>query len=334
MPRPEVSVLLPTRDNASTLAAAAGDILADAGVDLELVVIDDGSTDETAEILAELEADPRVRVIRTEGEGIVAALNRGLAAARAPLIARMDGDDRSHPGRLAAQRDFLARRPDVHLVGTQVLAEPESALGDGMKRYVSWQNELLTPEDHHREIFVESPLCHPSVMFRREVIDAVGPYREVSWPEDYDLWLRMDAAGMRLAKLDQVLFSWRHRPGRLTFTHPRYARDRITAAKGAFLAARVRAMGRPLAVWGAGPTGRRLARAMEPEGVRAAVFVDIDPLKIGRVARGVRVVSPDALTPSAFAVVAAVGAEGARGLIRAALCAMGFVEGEDFVVAA
>lgn len=333
--QPEVSVLLPCRDNADTLDAAVEGILAEREVSLELVLVDDGSRDDTPALVRALAArDPRVRPLRTDGVGIVGALNLARSAAVAPLIARMDGDDVSRPGRLAAQRDFLRAHPDVDLVATRVVAEPEEAVGAGMRRYVAWQNGLLSPEDHRREIFVESPLCHPSVMLRRAVFDAIGGYREVPWPEDYDLWLRMDAAGMRLAKLEETLLAWRHRAGRLTFTHPRYARENITAAKGAFLAARVRAMGGELAVWGAGPTGRRLARAMEPAGIRAGLFVDIDPAKVGRVARGARIASPDALVLGRHTVVVAVGADGARAIIRDALRSRGFVEGRDFVVAA
>ena len=327
-------MLLPTRDNADTLRDAAEGILAERDVAMELIVVDDGSTDGTPAVVRALALDPRVVALRTAGLGIVGALNLALSHARGTLVARMDGDDRSLPGRLRAQRDHLAVNPDHDLVATCVEAAPAEAVGEGMRRYVAWQNALRTPEDHHREMFVESPVCHPSVMLRRAVFDRVGPYREVPWPEDYDLWLRMDAAGMRLAKLPETYLSWRHRAGRLTFTHPRYQRACITAAKGAFLAARVRAMGRALAVWGAGPTGRRLARAMEPAGVRAALFVDIDPAKVGRVARGAPVRSPDALRRDQHAVVVAVGAEGARALIRAALRARGFVEGTDFVVAA
>lgn len=326
-------MLLPTRDNADTILDAVGDILAEREVSLELIVVDDGSRDATSHHLAEVR-DPRLRVLRTEGVGIVAALNLAAAHARAPLLARMDGDDRSLPGRLARQREHLAAHPHHALVATRVRAMPEDTMGEGMARYIAWQNQLLTPEDHHREIFVESPLCHPSVMLRREAFAQLGGYREVPWPEDYDLWLRMDAAGMKLAKLDAELLWWQHRPGRLTFTHPRYARERITEAKGTFLAARVKAMGRPLAVWGAGPTGRRLARVMEREGVRAGVFVDIDPRKVGRVVRGARVIAPEALTREGFAVVVAVGSVGARSLIRGRLCAMGCTEGPDFVVAA
>lgn len=335
MEHPEVSVLLPTRDNAETLREAISGILQETSVPLELIVVDDGSRDDTPKILHEFSSqDPRVIPRRTMGIGIISALNLAWGMARAPLLARMDGDDRSFPGRLAAQRDYLRAHPDVHLVATRVVAEPDEAIGEGMRRYVSWQNSLLSPEDHRREIFVESPLCHPSVMLRREVFDALGGYRDVPWPEDYDLWLRMDAAGMRLAKLPEVLLAWRHRPGRLTFTHPRYARAQLTAARGAFLAARVRAMGGVPVIWGAGPTGRRLARAMEPAGVFPTRFVDIDPDKVGRVARGVPIARPETLVRGRDTVVVAVGAEGAREIIRASLAAMRFAEGIDFVVAA
>lgn len=328
-------MLLPCRDNADTLDDAVSGILAERDVTLELVLVDDGSRDATPDRVAALAArDPRVVPLRTPGLGIVGALNLALAHARAPLLARMDGDDLSVPGRLRAQADFLGAHPDIAVVGARVAAEPAEAVGEGMRRYVDWLNGIITPEDHRRELFVESPLCHPSVMLRRSAVERVGAYREVPWPEDYDLWLRMDAAGLRLAKLDATLLAWRHRPGRLTFTHPRYGRERINEAKGHFLAARVRAMGGRLAVWGAGPTGRRIARAMEREGVRAELFVDIDPAKVGRVARGAPIVGPDALEPGRHVVVAAVGSFGAREVIRDALRRKGFVEGTGFVCAA
>ena len=217
-------------------------------------------------------------------------------------------------------------------VGTRV--EPLGTCGEGMRRYVAWQNALVTAEDHARELFVESPLCHPSVALRRDALMSVGGWRDTPWPEDYDLWLRLDAAGWRLAKVPEVLLLWRQRPGRVTFTDPRCSPERIRDAKASLLAPRLARAGRPVAVWGAGPTGRRLARALEAHGVRAGRFVDIDPRKVGRTARGVAIVAPDALRPGEDALVVAVGTRGAREIVRAHLVARGFVEGGDFVCAA
>jgi glycosyltransferase involved in cell wall biosynthesis len=328
-----ISVVLPYRDAADTLREALESVLAQ-DVELELLAIDDGSRDDGPAMIRELAAsDPRVVPLETGGAGLVAALERGRALARGRYLARMDADDVCLEGRLAAQRMALREDETLGAIGARVVLFGE-AVGQGMRCYVEWQNTLLTPSQHARDLFVEAPLCHPSVMLRREALDAVGGWRDVGWAEDYDLWLRLDAAGWKMAKLADVLLRWRHRPTSATFTHPRYAPEALRAARAAFLAPKLRALGRPLDVWGAGPTGRRLVRALEAHGERVRCFIDIDPRKIGRVARGARIVGPDALERGASTVVVAVGARGARELVRAHLEARGFVEGTDFLCAA
>ncbi len=318
-----ISVLMPFRDAAATIAEAAESVLAQ-DVELELVAIDDGSRDESARLLPR---DPRVRVVRTEGIGIARALAVGLSHARGQLIARMDADDVTLPGRLASQLELL--RGDVAVVATRVEAFPEGVVAEGLRRYVAWMNDTLTPDDHAREMFVEAPLCHPSVLMRRDALERVGGYRDVDGPEDYDLWLRFHAHGYRFVKVPRVLFRWRHHERRATLVDPRYAIERFTATKAPHLARWLN--GRSFAMWGAGPTGKRLARALEPYGARPAMFLDIDPSK--REARGVPVVAPDTIARGAQIIVAAVGARGARELIRADLRARGFIEGTDFVCA-
>jgi glycosyltransferase involved in cell wall biosynthesis len=335
-----VSVLLPYRQCEATIEEAVCSVLEQRGVDSEVIAVDDGSTDSGPARVARLAARHRGLVALSTGGtgagsvGIVGALCAGLAAARGEVIARMDGDDVSEPDRLARQLELLASDPGLGVVGTQVAAFPQSALGEGMARYIAWQNQLVSAADHARELFIEAPLCHPSAAIRRAVLDQVGPWRECEGPEDYDLWLRVDAAGWSMAKVPAVLFHWRHHAGRATFRDPRYGLERFRRVKAPFLARRVRGAGRPLTIWGAGATGKRLARALEQHGVRARRFIDIDPRKIGRMARGVPVVAPDALRPGQELVVAAVGARGARDEIRARLHALGLVEGSDFVCAA
>jgi glycosyltransferase involved in cell wall biosynthesis len=334
-----VSVLMPYRDAGDTIEEAARSVLAQEGVEIELVAVDDGSRDGgPARMRALAGGDARVRLVATgaggerRGGGIVAALARGLAEARGEVVARMDADDVALPGRLAAQVRFLDRDARLGAVGIRV--SPLGACGEGMRLYIEWQNALVTPEDHAREIFVESPLCHPSVALRREALLDTGGWRDCAWAEDYDLWLRLDARGWKLAKVPDVGLLWRQRTGRATFTDPRYARDRFREARAFYLAPKLLRAGRPVVVWGAGPTGRRLARDLEAQGVKAARFVDIDPRKIGRTARGVAIVAADALRPADQTVVVAVGARGARALVRARLVELGFVEGRDFVCAA
>jgi glycosyltransferase involved in cell wall biosynthesis len=332
-----VSVLMPLRDAAATVEAAARSVLAQRDVRLELVVVDDGSSDGGVDRLRALGGAERVRIVqgaaRGAGRGIAAALTHGLEVARGEIVARMDADDVALPGRLAAQLALLEGDRRLGAVGTRVaLLGPH---GEGMRAYVEWQNAIVTPEDYARELFVESPMCHPSAMIRREALEDVGGWRQVDWAEDYDLWLRLDARGWRMAKVPEVLLLWRQGRGRTTFNDPRCALARFTEARAFYLAPRLARAGREVVVWGAGQTGKRLARALERRGVRVGRFVDIDPRKIGGTVRGARVVGPDALGPAGEAtVVVAVGARGARPLVRARLAVLGWAEGDDFVCAA
>jgi glycosyltransferase involved in cell wall biosynthesis len=330
---PIASVLLPFRNVADTLAEAVESLLEDRSLPVEVLAVDDGSTDDGASLVRALAArDPRVISLRTEGIGIVGALELARAHAHpaSRYIARMDGDDVALPGRLRLQIEHLERCADVAVSATRVEAFPSDIVGEGLARYVAWQNDALSPSDHQRELFVEAPVCHPSVVMRRDVLARVGGYRETVWAEDYDLWLRFDATGSRIEKLPRTLLRWRQRAGRLTWTHPRYEPARFIEAKAHYLAPRVLARGLPLSVWGAGPTGKRALRALEPHGVRAARFVDIDPAKMGRVARGAVIEPVSALVRGETCVLVAVGAQGARALIRAALDERGFVEGDDY----
>jgi len=331
---PRVSVLLPYRDGAETLAEALGSVLAERSVDLEVIAIDDGSRDAGPAIVARLaSSDRRVVPVATGGAGIAVALARGAEIARGELVGRMDADDVSLPGRFAAQAALLDADASLGAVGAFVTAFPDDAVGEGARLYVAWLNSLVSPADHDRDLFVESPLCHPSVTMRRDALERAGGYRDVPWPEDYDLWLRIHAAGFRLAKVPDVLLRWRHHPRRATLVDPRYALPRFDALKARYLAPVLRKKALPVAVWGAGKTGKHLARALEGEGVRAALWVDIDPRKIDRTARGAPIVAPEELPRGEFTVVVAVGARGARALVRGWLDEAGFVEGEDYVCA-
>jgi len=334
---PAVSVLLPYRDAGATLAEALDSMLAQRDVALELIAIDDGSRDGSADIVHALAArDPRIVALRTEGVGIAGALNLALPIARAELLARMDADDIALPMRLAAQLDALSARPEISALGTRVeaFADAPGTVEQGMQRYVAWQNALLEPRAHREQLFVESPLCHPSVTLRRSALAAVGGYRAGPFPEDYDLWLRLDAAGFALAKLPDTLLRWRQSERAATRTDPRYARERFIPLKAPHLAARLCARPRPLDVWGAGQTGRRLARALEASGLHADRFIDIDPRKIGRIARGVPIDPLAALSPPGERwIVVALGARGARDQARAYLTDRHYEEGTDYLCA-
>ncbi len=181
---PLVSVILPTYNRAWSLREAVDSVLSQKGIDFELIVVDDGSTDGTGELLAEYAG--RLRCIRQENRGVSAARNRGISDSEGELIALIDSDDRWLPGKLAAQVAFFEAHPEALICQTE-----EIWIRKGVR---------VNPKRHHQkpagDIFEAS--CHlclvsPSaVMIRRVLFDRVGLFDEtLPACEDYDLWLRV-----------------------------------------------------------------------------------------------------------------------------------------------
>ena len=173
----------------------------------ELLVVDDGSSDGTAALLARLAAaDSRVRVLRNERNlGIVATRNRMLAEVhpQARYLAVLDSDDVCLPGRLRKQVDFLERNPDHAAVGCHTTIIDERGAEVGLRRYPTDAAAV------RRVITRYNPIAHPGVMLRRSALEQVGSY-DPRYPrcQDYDLWLRL-AARFELANLDEALIGYR-----------------------------------------------------------------------------------------------------------------------------
>lgn len=185
---PRVSVVLPVRNGMPFLAESLESILGQSAPDFELIVVDDGSTDGTPECLISY-ADPRIKVLRTEGRGLVAALNLGIKQGRGTFIARMDADDIAAVDRFACQLRRFEENPRVGVVFTG------AELIDAHGRRMGWNREPIVSQEHVREGLtvqrVMEPLLHPSVMVRRSVVEAAGGYRPYECAEDMDLWLRL-----------------------------------------------------------------------------------------------------------------------------------------------
>lgn len=332
MKAPKVSILLPVRNEERFLPAALASLSRQTQPDWELVAIDDGSSDATGALLAAAAAsDPRLRVLHLPPTGLVGALNSGLDACRAPLVARMDGDDICHPRRLERQSAFLDSHPDITLVACRVRHVPRRNLTDGMQCYENWQNGLLSHDEIIRDLFVESPFTHPSVMFRRDAVLALGGYRDQGWPEDYDLWLRLAKADARFARCPETLFFWRDRPERLTRTASEYALAAFRACKIHHLSQSYLAGAGEVTLWGAGIEGKAWRRALLSAGISVRRWVEVDPRKLGQRIHGAPVVGIESLVPDDGKTLITVGAKGAREQIRAFAARAGLRDGEDFL---
>jgi len=208
---PAVSVVMTVYNGERFLAEAVESVLGQTLSDLELVVVDDGSTDSSGRMLAEYAAiDPRVVVHRQANSGAPAALNRALELASAPLVARLDADDVSMPDRLEEQRRFLLEHPQVGMVGGQAAVIDENGREVAEMRF-PLSDEAIREQLRHTTAFV-----HSSVMLRKELLSRTGGYRaQFETAEDLDLWLRV-AACSKLAHLPQEVVSYRIHPNQVS----------------------------------------------------------------------------------------------------------------------
>lgn len=206
LPAPKISVLMPVFNGRTYLRAALDSILSQTERRFEFVIVDDGSTDGSREILQDRAGrDARIRLFLRDHEGLVPALNFGIAEARAPFLARMDADDIALPTRLARQLEILETDPGIGALGTHV----EAIDADGRPI-----RPFTPPPDHEaldaRHITRGDPrLWHPSVMMRTALLREIGGYSaDYPYTEDLDLWLRI-AERARLAVLPEILLQYR-----------------------------------------------------------------------------------------------------------------------------
>lgn len=330
--RPEVSVILPVRNGGPFLQEAVDSILGQTLGELELLVVDDHSSDGAPQALEV--SDPRCRIVPATGRGVARAFNCGFERAAAPWIARMDADDIALPQRLELQLAYLRRHPDIDIAGGRVELFAAEPLRGGNRHYQRWLNSLRHPEAIRRALFIESPVPNPTALFRRASLERLGGYRDGEWPEDYDLYLRADRLGMRMGKPAETVLRWRDHSSRLTRSDARYGRRRFQQAKAHFLV-HGRLPDQPIIIWGAGPTGRTMHDLLVAEGASVEGFIEVHPRRVGGVKRGKPVWSPAAAAePHGCMVLVAVGARGARAEIRAFLERHRRREGSDFLFVA
>jgi glycosyltransferase involved in cell wall biosynthesis len=319
-------VLLPVRDGEPYLDEALRSLAEQTHEHIEVIVVDDGSRDASGDIAREWAArDDRFRVVRQGPQGFVAASRRACAEARGAYVAAMGADDVARPHRIEVQLAAL-RDEGLDACGGGVAYFPE--VTDGLRRYERWLNSLTTVERARQDLFVECPIGHPTLFARARAIS----YRPVGWPEDYDLVLRLWAAGGRFRNVEEIVLDWRDHPSRLARTDGRYSLEAFARCKVDYLRRHV-LRGRPAVVWGSGPVGKLHARMLRAAGVEVSAFVDVDERKIGKRIYDIPV-RAHGDGPRDGVALGAVAGEAARGRLRALAREQGRREGDDFVAVA
>jgi len=205
----KVSVLLPVYNGEKFIELAVQSVLRQTHEDIEVIVVDDGSTDGTAEVLSRF-SDDRLIVCRKKNEGLVTALNYGLKKCSGQYVARMDADDICDKNRIAEQVNYFIQNKDVDILCTDVYVIDECGRLIGEQLQYGFDNKMLW------EMFWlcrgTKPIIHPSVMVRKKVFDDLGGYRDYNCAEDKDLWIRA-LVSFRFRRLNKKLLYYRMSKG-------------------------------------------------------------------------------------------------------------------------
>lgn len=330
---PKVSVVLPFYNAEKTLSVALKSIADQKFSDWECVMVDNNSSDGSGDIAAGWERlDPRFRLVQEKRQGVMYASNRGCDVARGVYLARMDADDVARPLRLSLQCEFLDSHPDFGAVAGLVthVGDPETT--GGFMRFVEWSNSVITYEEIYNRRFIEAPIVNPTAMWRRETMELFGLYRAGDFPEDYEMWLRWLDAGVKIAKVPEVVLDWHDSMERLTRTHPIYSDRAFYEIKSRYLAkwlAEQNSYHPRVCVWGASRISRRRARILEQQGVEIESYIDT---KKSRQLERALIYYEDLPEAGSHFILTYIRQMDNREKIQAFLEGRGYVEGKDYLL--
>ena len=329
----KISVIVPAYNAESTLKRAVQSIQEQSFGDFECFLVDNSSTDQTAERARVLIArDARFQLLLEKERGVVSAFHRGLQEARGVYVARMDADDAMHPARLELQYAFLEENGAFEAVGGLVEYKGSGTERKGFQQYVDWNNTVVRYEQILNQRFVDAPIVNPTAMWRKSTGDTLGTYRKGDFPEDYEMWLRWLDQGGKIAKVPDVVLEWWDSSERLTRSHPAY-RDEAFYRVKTFYLARWLKHNNPyhpaVAVWGASRTYRQRASMLEWYGVQISHYIDIR--KERQLSRPV-IYYKDMPEPGKLFVLVYVRQWQAKGQIVAFLHEKGYTEGVDYLL--
>ncbi len=330
-----VTVLLPFYRVDSGFSHAIESICNQTFTDWRLLLVNNNADETGLRIAREwMEQDARIAMVDESVQGIAHALNKGLAVSKSEYVARMDADDISLPNRLQLQVDYLDNHPDVDAVSTQTRFESSLAENRGYALFVEWQNSIISPEAHALSRFVESPIAHPSIMFRKTLIDHYGPYDTGPVPEDYELWLRWMGHGIRFYKIPIPLVVWNDHEQRLSRNHENYSREAFYQVKCKYLAKWILETvpkDKKVVVCGSSKIGRKRADLLSEHGVEVYGFTDVKK----RPNRQVRFIPYQTIhSPEPWFLVNFIAKRGVGESITNHFQQLGFITGRDFIMGA
>jgi len=330
---PVISVVLPFKDTAPYLLRSLRSLADQSFTDFEVIMVDNGSSDASASIALKFaSSDSRFRYHAASGS-LVDALNCGLETAQGDWIARFDSDDICHRERLLLQLMAAVEHGDKTVISCRVRSFPMSEVSSGYRSYEDWINHSTEPAEIERNLFVESPVPHPTAFYNRRAVLHAGGYTELGLPEDYELWLRLWTCGFSFYRVPRVLLAWRERENRLSRVSSDYSLSAFYRLKAMYLKHVPCLRGKRVYVAGTGQCARRLSGCILKEGFEIEAFLSPGTSVHRKTIRGIPVASINGWVPQkGIPVLGASRKPGAREKIRVFLESIGLENMRDYVL--
>ncbi|MFN6077302.1 MAG: glycosyltransferase family 2 protein [Fluviicola sp.] len=223
---PKISILTPFKNAEKYIRATAESILAQTECDWEWILVNDHSSENEAEVLNEFLSDKRIRVFTNKGNGIIDALNVAFEQTTGRYCTRMDADDVMPENKLKLFSSYLnSSNPETIVTGKVHYFSEEYEVSEAFRKYESWLNKQVDNNDFYSEIYKECTLASGNWMMHTETLQAIGGFKSLNYPEDYDLLFRWYENKLKVVGLNEITHLWREHSERTSRTHTDYAQE-------------------------------------------------------------------------------------------------------------
>lgn len=296
---PEISVLMSVHNGGEFINESIESILNQTYQGFEFIIVDDGSTDDTVDIIKRYK-DPRIKLyVLKENVGVGAASQYGLNKVSGKYVAKADADDIYISTRLEEQKDFLDNNPDVALIGGLIEYFPHNENIAKSNRYRTLKslrekslNNIVSSDDIREHLYWYCCLTHSTIMVRTEIISKVG-YIDIPVGEDYNLFYQLNKQGFKMAKLNKILAKVRVSSTSITATNKEifYRKSLLLIKKDEII--ELFKNSNEVYIWGAGGMGKNLLYGLREKGMDVKGFIDIDKKKHGKKINGKIIYNPE-----------------------------------------
>jgi len=278
---------MPVKNTGEFLPVCLDSIINQSWLNWELIAVDDGSTDDSYEILCKYGSeDSRIKVLKNNGKGIIDALRLAYKTSQGEFITRMDSDDIMKPQKLKTLQSLLVNKGIGHVVSGKVKYFANYDIGDGFQKYETWLNSLIEKGSNYDDIYKECVIPSPSWMVYQSDLEKCGAFEPNDYPEDYDLIFRFYEYGLKCIPCPDVLHLWRDYQTRTSRTDKNYADNSFLDIKLKYFLKLEYQKEKVLLLWGAGKKGKRLATLLNEKQIPFRWICD-NPNKIGKDIHGV-----------------------------------------------